>query len=620
MTFPMTSTMTSALRSAAWLLIVAALFAPVVFGLNTYYVHVLNLAWIFAIAALGLSVATGVAGQIVLGQAALVGFGAYATALLMMRLSLPWWIALPGAMVLTGLVGAVLGLISTRIKGHYLAIVTLALNEIFRIVALNEESLTGGPMGLRNIPTLHIPMLGDNIDRQLYLPLVLLMFASYAVMVHFHRSSLGRELRAVRDDEMAAEAMGVNSVRAKTIAFVICSVWAALAGGLYVLLVGFVAPTNFTIAESIKMMLMVVIGGLGSIPGTMLGAFVVTVLPEALRDLQTYYMAAFGAGVVVIMLVWPKGLGVVADWLCGDFLTRGREAEVPAPAGPLSLAHAIAATSSTARRTAAEPDGGTLMRLRDVSRSFGGVRALNDVSFEVRRGEILGVIGPNGSGKSTMINACSGVVHVEGAIELEAGRIENRPPWDIHALGVARIFQNVRLWESMTVLENVMVAWRPVAGEASGEAAIRAAALAALDQMGVRHLAMRRARDLSFGQSRLVEMARAIVARPKILLLDEPAAGLRGGLVLELAQILKNLRDQGMTVLVVEHRIKLVTSMCDRVVVLNLGDLIADGPPAAVMETQAVVEAYLGERADASADAMPRRIRRRSASPVVVRG
>ncbi|CAN7230190.1 branched-chain amino acid ABC transporter ATP-binding protein/permease [Bradyrhizobium sp. LjRoot220] len=614
--------MASFLRPAAWLLIAVAIVAPIAMGMNTYYLHVLNLAWIFAIAALGLSVATGVAGQIVLGQAALVGIGAYATALLMMRLSLPWWLALLLAMMLTGAVGAVLGMISTRIKGHYLAIVTLALNEIFRIVAVNEEALTGGPMGLRNIPTLSIPGLGETITQQLYLPLAGLMFASYGLMIVFHRSALGRELRAVRDDEMAAEAMGVNSVRAKTIAFMICSLWAALSGGLYVLLVGFVAPTNFSIAESIKMMLMVVLGGLGSIPGTMLGAIVVTILPEALRDLQTYYMAAFGAAVVIIMLVWPKGLGVFADWLWGSFLTGRREPETSASAGPLSLAAAASAASSVLAAGAVLPEpGGPLMRVRKVSRSFGGVRALNEVSFDMMRGEILGLIGPNGSGKSTMINACSGVVHVDGSIDLESHPLQNRPAWEVHRHGVARIFQNVRLWESMTVLENVMVAWRRIPGQPGGGATIREASLAALEQMGVRHLAMRRAGDLSFGQSRLVEMARAIVGRPKVLLLDEPAAGLRGGLVLELSTILQRLRAQGMTILVVEHRIKLVTSMCDRVVVLNLGDLIADGAPAVVMESPAVIEAYLGERAGtAFSETRARRIRRRSVDHAAAHG
>ena len=589
---------TNRMRPLTWLAVLVALALPIVLDLNIYYLHVLNLAWIFAIAALGLQVATGITGQIVLGQAALVGFGAYATALFMMRLSMPWFVALPAAMALTAGVGVVLGAVSTRIKGHYLAIVTLALNEIFRMVALNEEWLTGGPMGMRDIPTLNIPALGDHIDKQLYFPLLALCLAAYGITVFFYRTRIGRSMRAVRDDEIAAEAMGVDSRRVKTIAFVVCSAWAALAGGLYVLLVGFTAPSNFTVFESIKMMLMVVLGGLGSIAGTFLGAIIITVLPEALRGLQTYYLAAFGIGVVAILLLAPRGLGVLGDWLLGPFLTGERQPVGEAPVTPLNLtAAATAAAAALADRAPTAPDGEALLKVSGVSRAFGGIKALDDVSFEVRRGEILGLIGPNGSGKSTMINACSGTVGVEGRIELGSDRIDNQAPWAIHGQGVARIFQNVRLWESMTVLENVMVACRaPLGLIGSREAHSRAAAHEALAGMGVGHLAYRRAGDLSFGQSRLVEMARAVVNKPRLLLLDEPAAGLRGGLILELSQILQHLRAQGMSILVVEHRIKLVMSMCDRVVVLNLGDKIADGTPGQVMEMPAVIEAYLGER------------------------
>jgi branched-chain amino acid transport system permease protein len=598
---------TATIRKALLVLFLAALTLPPLLELNSYYLQVLNLAWIAAIAALGLNIATGITGQVVLGQAALMGLGAYTTGLLLLKTNLPWGLALPAALALTGAVGAALGLISVRIRGHYLAITTLGLNEIFRLVVLNEEWLTGGAFGLRDVPVVSLPALGPTTSSQLYLPLLGIAVAVYALTIRMFGTRLGRDMRAIRDDEMAAESMGVNSRSTKVVAFVICAVWGALAGGLYVLSIGFVSPNNFVVLESIRLLLMVVIGGLGSIGGTFLGALVVTVLPEALRDLQLIYMAAFGLGVVLILLIAPRGLGIVADWLLAPFLPGYREG----PPAAVEQTTGLSINRSAGRQALAAPAraGGPtpLLTVREVTKHFGGVAALSNVSFDVKLGEILGLIGPNGSGKSTMINVCSGIVPISsGRVELIGEALTGRPAWNVHERGVSRIFQNVRLWTSMTVLENVMVPHpdsrrsgivESILGTRAlrrKEAAARQAALDALELIGIAALADRRASDLSFGQSRLVELARAVVNKPRLLLLDEPAAGLRGGLVMEMAEILMALRDQGMTILVVEHRVKLIMGMCDRVVVLNLGEKIAEGNPAEVARNPAVVDAYLG--------------------------
>ncbi len=603
-----------------------ALALPPFLGVNGYALQVLNLVFIYSIAALGVTIATGMTGMVVLGQAAFMGLGAYTSALIMTSLSLPWWIALPVAIFATGLIGAALGLVSTRIKGHYLAITTLGLNEIFRLVALNESWLTGGPFGLRDIPTWSLPVLAKGHAAQLYLPLFLLAVLSYAVALRIYRTAFGRQMRSIRDDDLAAESMGVNSRFVRVMSFTLCSVYGAVAGGLFAITFGFISPNNFLIFESIKMLLMVVIGGLGSIGGTFLGALVVVGLPEALRDFQTYYLAVFGLGVVIILLTVPRGLGIVADWLLAPWLP-GEEGNqlIEAKAEEISNEESIEEEEKRALTVAARmraereelqthhirPAAQPLLIVENVSKSFGGLVALKDVSFNVNRGEILGLIGPNGSGKSTMINACSGIVGVSsGRILLEDQLISGKPAWDVHAAGVSRIFQNVRVWNSMTVLENVMIC-HPATRNArvltgaigtaqsrSNEELAREEALQALDLMGIRHLASRRASDLSFGQSRLVELARSVVNKPKLLLLDEPGAGLRGGLIMELAEILKQLRDQGMTILIVEHRIKLVVSMCDRIVVLNLGDKIAEGSAQSVARDPLVVDAYLGGKVE----------------------
>ncbi len=284
---------------------------------------------------------TGVAGQIVLGQAAFVGIGAYTTGLLLAKGGAPWVGALAAGIALSGVVGAGVGVVSTRIKGHYLAITTLGLNEIFRLVVLNEAWATGGPLGLRNIPRLHLPALGKSVDQQLCLPLLVVTLGCYALAVLVYRSRYGRDMRAVRDDETAAEVMGVDPRATKVCAFVLSSALAGTAGGLYVLLVGFVAPGHFTIAESIRQLLIVVVGGLGSIPGTFVASLLLVALPEILRAWQDYYLAAYGAAILAVLLGVPRGLGALTDWMVAPWVHPRPAAGEPGPVAiPAEVGHA----------------------------------------------------------------------------------------------------------------------------------------------------------------------------------------------------------------------------------------------------------------------------------------
>lgn len=320
------------MRRAGVILFLGGLAAIPLVVHNPYYLHVMNLALINVVVVVGLNLATGVAGQIVLGQAALMGFGSYATGLLMVHARLPWWLAGLLALGMCTLVGIGLGAVSTRIKGHYLAITTLGFNEIFRLITVNETVWTGGPSGLTGIPQLRLAGLTMHPDQQLYWPMFALSVAMTFLAMRVYRSRFGRNFRAIRDNEVAAEAMGVDSRRTKIQAFVLCSLWAGLAGVAYVWLVGFIAPNNFTIYESIRYLVMLVVGGLGSVPGSYLGALLITILPEALRAWEDYYIAAYALGIIVVLLVFPRGLGAIADW----FLAPRPEVS-PSPVQPLPV-------------------------------------------------------------------------------------------------------------------------------------------------------------------------------------------------------------------------------------------------------------------------------------------
>jgi branched-chain amino acid transport system permease protein len=551
--------------------VVAGLLAP---G-QGYALNILMQAATYAVAVLGLVVVLGYCGQISLAQAAFFGLGAYGVALGTTAAGLPFFAALLLGMIVATLFGAVLGLASLRLGGHYLAMVTISFQQILTLVLTNWIGLTQGPDGVSGIPR---PGGLESGSRYLALCLVVLALCAWGAW-RLRATRLGRAMQAVRDNEIAAGTTGVDVFRTKVVAFAISALLGGLGGGLFAGAFAYISPDQFSFGESIVMLTMALLGGVRSPFGALLGTLLLVLLPEWLRFLKQVYLAVYGAAVILIMVFLPEGLwGFVAARL-----RRAGPARVPK--APLPL---------LGRR--GEPTAEVVFSLEGLAKHFGGLRALDGVDLAVRRGTVHALIGPNGSGKSTLINVVTGLYRATAGRVLLLGRdVTALPPHRRATLGLARTFQNIRVFRGLTVLENVVVgAERPGSG-IRGAAATEDRALAALDVVGLRADANRLVGELSYGHQRYVEIARALAGEPAVLLLDEPAAGLNSTEKTELGALLRKLKGHGLTILIVDHDMALVEQVADHITVLNFGRRIADGGPREVLAHPDVVAAYLGE-------------------------
>jgi branched-chain amino acid transport system permease protein len=569
----------AATLAAAGLAAAAAL--PFV-AMPAYVTSVLMQASTYAVAVLGLTVCLGYAGQINLAQAAFFGLGAYAVGLGTAAYDLPFWFALMIGLALAALAGMALGLAALRIGGHYLAMVTITFQTIFSLVLINWVSFTHGPDGVANIAR---PVLfGHAFDDGEYLSLSVLALTAVGLYVlALPDTRLGRAMRALRDNELAAGVVGVDTYRTKVVAFALSSALGALGGGLFAGGFSYVSPDQFTFGESVVFLTMVLLGGVGSPFGAMLGTALLILLPEWLRFLKVIYLAVYGAAVILIMVFMPEGIwGFVAR-------QRGRWKRPPAlpdAVAPLPLVH------QTARDAGRE-----VLATEDLSKHFGGLKALDGVGFSVRANDVHALIGPNGSGKSTLLNVLSGLYQPTGGRVRLAGRdLAGLHPHQRAGLGLGRTFQNIRLFAAMTVLENVMVgAERPNNPIPGGQDALARHALAALAFVGLLDRAHAETKSLSYGHQRLVEIARTLAGSPKLILLDEPGAGLNHVEKAELIGLLKRLKGHGLTIVIIDHDVNLVEQVADRITVLDFGRCIAHGAPAEVLGHPDVIAAYLGD-------------------------
>ena len=567
----------------------ATIAVPLVQPMPAYALNLLMQASTYAIAVFGLTIVLGYTGQINLAQAAFFGIGAYGVALGTTTLALPFWIALAMGVVLAGVAGAALGLTSLRLGGHYLAMVTISFQTILALVLTNWIPVTRGPDGITGIkrPTVFGYALTDS---GVYLALCIAALWAVGFFVWWlGHTRLGRRMQAVRDNELAAGVVGVDTYRTKVIAFTLSSVLGGFGGGLFASGFSYISPDQFSFAESVVFLTMALLGGVRSPFGTALGTALLILLPVWLRFLKVVYLAVYGAAVILIMVFMPEGIWGFAAGVVRRVRGAPKQAATPVPPLPLTT------------RTA-QDDASVLLSVRKISKHFGGLKAVDEVDLEVRRNRVHALIGPNGSGKSTLLNVLSGLyVSSGGEITLGGDSIGALPPHERAARGLGRTFQNIRLFNAMSVLDNVIVgAERPRNPIAHGNS-VQDLARSALGFVGLADRAQRSVTSLSYGHQRRVEIARALAGNPKLLLLDEPGAGLNHVEKDELVALLKRLKGHGLTILIIDHDMNLVEKVADHITVLNFGRRIADGAPAEVLRHPDVIAAYLGEVKDRAA-------------------
>jgi len=585
---------------------------------NNYWLRIYGMTGLWIMLALGLNVVAGFAGLLDMAYVAFFGIGAYVFALLssnQFNVHLPFLLTLPLSALATMGIGFALGSTSMRLKGDYLAIVTLAFAQIFRLLLLNLDrpiNITGGVNGIYNLDPIHL--FGFAIVSPVAYS-YLIWIAAILVVIgcsRLKKSRYGRGWEAIREDELAAEVMGVNTTWMKLKAFAVGAFIAGWSGAIFASFQDSVFPNNFDFPQLVIVYCMVILGGLGNVPGVILGAVFLSILPEFLREYGAYRMMTYGLILIVLMALRPQG--IMGSF---GFLSKERKRPDKDETGVLRASTELyyqekEGETTSSRKVFSKADR-VVLEIRDVTMNFGGIMAVNNLSFQAREREILSIIGPNGAGKTTLFNLISGIYPPSaGSIVYEGKKISGLKPHQVVKAGVARTFQNLRLFSTLSVLDNAKVArfCRTKAGPWSilfhlplhkrEEKETDRAVKEVLSLFGARLTGYRfdqQAMFLSYANRRRLEIARALSTNAKLLMLDEPSAGMNPQETEEMTRFIKHLRDQyGYTIIVIEHKLNVVRNISDTVIALDYGRKIAEGTYEEVANDKEVIEAYLGRK------------------------
>jgi branched-chain amino acid transport system ATP-binding protein len=575
------------MRYLGWLGLIVVALVTIFIAPNTYYLYILGTIAITTLVGVGLNILTGLSGQVSIGHAGFFAIGAYAGSLLMTKLQWNFWLATAIAIMAAAGTGIALAAPALRVKGPHLAMVTIAFGIIVERVLIEWVDLTGGFGGIFNIPKPTVLGLQPALRDVVLLAWIAAILAviSFAVI---KKRAWGRAWQAVRDDEIAATAMGLNVLTIRLMAFAVSAAFTGLGGIFFASIVGFISPDSFTFHRSILFLLVVILGGLGTVAGSLVGAIALVILPELLNNFAEYQLLVFGILLLLTLWLTPEGVA--------SFFLRRFHRSNPVYAPEMSLDDLPALVVKNQNNLALE--------VKKMTISFGGIKALDNVDLVADAGTVTAVIGPNGAGKTTLLNLLTGFYRPQsGSVHLGELNLSNKNSLDLVRGGLSRTFQTTRLFNSLSVLDNLRVAY---SGNNLGNIL---AALFGLERqgkksakeliellgfVGYRGDINARADSLAFGDRRLVEIARALATSPQILLLDEPVAGLGQQQRDWLAKLLRRLADAGIKIIPIEHDMNLVMKISDRIIVLDNGKVICTGTPATVQSDQQVLTAYLG--------------------------